>query len=188
MQAFIPAMGEQYQTGRNYDHGPGQHTAVSVLSPYIRRRLVTELEVVAAALAAHGPDAAKTYIEEVIWRGYFKGWLERRPLPAQTKIRSIKTQYIVALAPEGATSSTGAQIALPNREACTEIEVAMHEIHKIETALEPRFQEHFVNASAIPNAVEPFPILKLIVTLLDVNHNTGGEGCCRRRRRKPSAE
>ena len=91
MQAFIPAMGEQYQTWHNYDHGPGQHTAVSVLSPYIRRRLVTEQQVVTAALAAHGPDAAKTYIEEVIWRGYFKGWLERRPLPAQTKIRIIKT-------------------------------------------------------------------------------------------------
>ena len=118
----------------------------------------------------------------------FLACLIASPLSAQTKIRSIKTQYIVAVAPEGVTSSTGAQIALPNREARTEIEVAVHEIHKIETALEPRFQEHFVNASAIPNAVEPFPILKLIVTLLDVNHNTGGEGCCRRRRRKPSAE
>jgi deoxyribodipyrimidine photo-lyase len=79
MQAFTPAMGRRYANGRNYDNGPGQHAAVSVLSPWIRRRLITEQEVVAAALAAHGPDAAEKFIQEVIWRGYFKGWLERRP-------------------------------------------------------------------------------------------------------------
>ena len=72
-------MGRRYTNGRNYDRGPGQHTAVSTLSPWVRRRLVTESEVVAAALAAHGPEAADKFIEEVIWRGYFKGWLERRP-------------------------------------------------------------------------------------------------------------
>jgi deoxyribodipyrimidine photo-lyase len=43
--------------GRNYDHGPGMHTTVSVLSPWIRRRLVTEADVVATVLAAHGLDA-----------------------------------------------------------------------------------------------------------------------------------
>ena len=48
----------------------------------------------------------------------------------------------------------------------------MHEIHKVETAIEPRFQEHFVNASAIPNAVDPFPELSQIVTLPDVSFNT----------------
>ena len=90
----------------------------------------------------------------------------------------------------GNAAGTGARIALLNRDARTEVEATVHDIHKIETALEPRFQEHFVNASAIPNAVEPFPILKSIVTLPDVNHNTGGggEGGGRRRRRKPSAE
>ncbi|MFN3663646.1 FAD-binding domain-containing protein [Yoonia sp.] len=79
MQAFVPAMGKRYANGRNYDHGPGAHKAVSRLSPYIRRRLVTEAEVVQAAIAAHGPDTAEKFIDEIIWRGYFKGWLERRP-------------------------------------------------------------------------------------------------------------
>ncbi len=79
LQAFTPAMGRRYANGRNYDYGPGKHTAVSVLSPWIRRRLVTEAEVVAAALAAHGPEAAEKFIQEVIWRSYFKGWMERRP-------------------------------------------------------------------------------------------------------------
>ena len=79
LHAFVPAMGRRYANGRNYDLGAGRHTAVSLLSPYIRRRLVTEQEVTAAALAAHGPEHAEKFVEEVIWRGYFKGWLERRP-------------------------------------------------------------------------------------------------------------
>jgi hypothetical protein len=45
LQAFVPAMGRRYANGRNHDHGPGNHAAVSVLSPCIRRRLVTEQEV-----------------------------------------------------------------------------------------------------------------------------------------------
>ena len=79
MAAFTPRMGRRYANGRNTDHGPGAHKAVSVLSPYVRRRLVTEQELVAAALAAHGPEDAEKFVQEVIWRGYFKGWLERRP-------------------------------------------------------------------------------------------------------------
>jgi uncharacterized 2Fe-2S/4Fe-4S cluster protein (DUF4445 family) len=41
----------------------------------------------------------------------------------------------------------------------------VRQIEKIETALEPRFQEHFVNAMAFPNKVEPFPHLAAAVTL-----------------------
>jgi uncharacterized 2Fe-2S/4Fe-4S cluster protein (DUF4445 family) len=85
----------------------------------------------------------------------------------------------------GNAAGTGARIALLNRDARAEIEDTVHKIHKIETAIEPRFQEHFVNASAIPNAVEPFPILNSIVTLPTATHNTGGgeDGGRRRRRR-----
>jgi deoxyribodipyrimidine photo-lyase len=79
LKAFTPAMGRRYANGRNYDLGAGRHTAVSLLSPYIRHRLVTEQEAISAALAAHGPEDAEKFVEEVIWRGYFKGWLERRP-------------------------------------------------------------------------------------------------------------
>lgn len=79
LAAFAPRMGRRYANGRNTDHGPGAHKAVSMLSPYIRRRLVLETDVVAAALAGHGPDDAEKFVQEVIWRGYFKGWLERRP-------------------------------------------------------------------------------------------------------------
>ena len=76
---FTPRMGRRYANGRNTDFGPGAHKAVSLLSPYVRRRLVLESELVAEALAAHGPEQAEKFVQEVIWRGYFKGWLERRP-------------------------------------------------------------------------------------------------------------
>ncbi|MEM6304249.1 MAG: FAD-binding domain-containing protein [Pseudomonadota bacterium] len=79
MQDFAPRMGRRYANGRNYDRGPGRHRDVSQLSPFVRRRLITEREVVAAALDAHGPENAEKFIQEVLWRGYFKGWLERRP-------------------------------------------------------------------------------------------------------------
>ncbi|MGY6411150.1 MAG: FAD-binding domain-containing protein [Alkalilacustris sp.] len=76
---FTPRMGRRYAAGRNHDRGPGAHRDVSGLSPWLRRRMVLEQEAVAAALAAHGPEQAEKFIQEVIWRGYFKGWLERRP-------------------------------------------------------------------------------------------------------------
>ena len=89
----------------------------------------------------------------------------------------------------GNAAGTGARIALLNTDARGEIETIVRAIHKIETAIEPRFQEHFVNASAIPNAVEPFPILNSIVTLPTATFNTGGggndaDGSGRRRRRR----
>jgi|TARA_B110000259_G_scaffold85345_1_gene99486 deoxyribodipyrimidine photo-lyase len=79
LQEFIPNMGTHYENKRNYDYGLNKHKAVSTLSFYICRRLITEKEVVCASVTAHGPDVSKKFIEEVIWRGYFKGWLERRP-------------------------------------------------------------------------------------------------------------
>lgn len=79
MAAFTPRMGRRYANGRNTDNGPGAPQAVSLLSPYVRRRLVLEQDLVAAALATHGPEEAEKFIQEVIWRGYFKGWLEHRP-------------------------------------------------------------------------------------------------------------
>jgi deoxyribodipyrimidine photo-lyase len=79
MAAFRPRMGRAYATGRNTDPGPGRVQAVSALSPWLRHRLVLEDELVAAALADHGPAAAEKFVQEVVWRGYFKGWLELRP-------------------------------------------------------------------------------------------------------------
>ena len=76
---FVPAAGRLYDAGRNTDAGPDRPGAVSRLSPYLRHRLITEHEVVAHVLARHNLDAAGKFIQEVLWRTYWKGWLEMRP-------------------------------------------------------------------------------------------------------------
>jgi deoxyribodipyrimidine photo-lyase len=91
LEDFVPAMGRRYANGRNYDHGAGKHKSVSQLSPYIRRRLITETEVLAAALNAHGAEEAEKFIDEVIWRGYFKGWLERRPQVWNSYVQGVNS-------------------------------------------------------------------------------------------------
>ncbi|MDE3028029.1 MAG: DUF4445 domain-containing protein, partial [Paracoccaceae bacterium] len=85
----------------------------------------------------------------------------------------------------GNAAGTGARIALCSNAARTEIERVVREIHKVETAIEPRFQEHFVAANAIPHATAPFPELAKIVTLPDVSFNAAGAvGADGRRRRR----
>jgi deoxyribodipyrimidine photo-lyase len=76
---FAPRAGEAYARGRNTDPGPANRGAVSRLSPYLRRRMITEREVVEAVLAHHDLAGADKFIQEVLWRTYWKGWLEQRP-------------------------------------------------------------------------------------------------------------
>jgi len=54
LAGFLPAAGRAYAEGRNLDPGPGEPTAVSRLSPYLRHRVITEAEVVDAVLQTHG--------------------------------------------------------------------------------------------------------------------------------------
>jgi len=65
----------------------------------------------------------------------------------------------------GNAAGTGARMALLNRDYRREIEDTVTAIEKIETALEPKFQEHFVNAMALPNKVDAFPELAKAVKL-----------------------
>ncbi|MBK5927835.1 FAD-binding domain-containing protein [Rhodobaculum claviforme] len=74
---FVPQAGRAYAARRNHDLEGHPH--VSGLSPWIRHRLVTEAEVIAATLGKHSADAAEKFIQEVFWRSYWKGWLELRP-------------------------------------------------------------------------------------------------------------
>ena len=76
---FTPRMGRDYAAGRNADPGPGTRRDVSELSPHLRHRLITEEEVLRAALAQHTPSAAFKFVQEVFWRSYWKGYLELRP-------------------------------------------------------------------------------------------------------------
>ncbi len=84
----------------------------------------------------------------------------------------------------GNAAGTGARIALCDISARARIETEVKRIEKIETAIEPRFQEHFVAANAIPHATAPFAELGKVVTLPDLSFNTGPGGETGRRRRR----
>ena len=86
----------------------------------------------------------------------------------------------------GNAAGTGALMALLNRDHRREIEKTVARIEKIETALEPHFQQLFVNAMALPNKVDAFPELAKVVALPErkvLADDGGGEGGGRRRRR-----
>ncbi|MEG3155550.1 FAD-binding domain-containing protein [Sphingomonas sp. RB1R13] len=80
LTAFVPNAGLRYAETRNFDHGPLDRSNVSLLSPYLRYRLITEAEVVEAVLSEHSAKAAEKFLQEVLWRTYWKGWLELRPV------------------------------------------------------------------------------------------------------------
>jgi uncharacterized 2Fe-2S/4Fe-4S cluster protein (DUF4445 family) len=82
----------------------------------------------------------------------------------------------------GNAAGTGARIALLNRAARAEIEGVVRRVEKIETALEPRFQEHFVGAMGIPHATEPSDRLAEVVELPAPRRSTANEDRPRRRR------
>jgi deoxyribodipyrimidine photo-lyase len=79
LAAFTPLMGAAYAARRNYDAGPGAHQGVSGMSPWLAHRLLTEEEVIAAAIATHGATNAEKFVQEILWRTYWKGGLEQRP-------------------------------------------------------------------------------------------------------------
>lgn len=75
---FVPHAGTEYTRDRNHDTGPFR-TNVSSLSPYLRHRILTEREVVSAVLEQHRLGACEKFVQEVLWRTYWKGWLEQNP-------------------------------------------------------------------------------------------------------------
>ena len=79
LAAFLPKAGTSYTRNRNFDLGAGQHKHVSQLSAYIKRRIITEEDVLKKVLSAHSLNEAGKFIDEIFWRTYFKGWLESRP-------------------------------------------------------------------------------------------------------------
>ncbi len=76
----------------------------------------------------------------------------------------------------GNAAGAGARIALCSVAARREVERAVRSIQKVETAVEPKFQEHFINASALPHATDGFPELAKSVKLGTRLFRRGGTG------------
>jgi uncharacterized 2Fe-2S/4Fe-4S cluster protein (DUF4445 family) len=85
----------------------------------------------------------------------------------------------------GNAAGTGARIALLNTKGRDEIEQVVRRIEKIETAVEPLFQHHFVEAMAIPHKSAAYPNLSQTVSLpVRKTVQAPDDGSDRRRRRR----
>ncbi len=84
----------------------------------------------------------------------------------------------------GNAAGTGARIALLNRGARREIEAVVRDIEKVETAIEPKFQEHFVDAMAIPHATDSYTKLRKVINLPEMVKPEDVENDRQRRRRR----
>ena len=88
----------------------------------------------------------------------------------------------------GNAAGTGARIALLDGSARAEIEDVVRRVEKIETAVEPRFQELFVGAMAIPHDTDPYERLRAAVSLPPRRVADASEGRTRRRRPQPDPQ
>ncbi len=79
----------EYSKLRNFDFGPEKRSNISCLSPYITHGIINEQEVVQKALSKFSFSKNEKFIQEVLWRTYWKGWLELRP--------NVWTDYLVEL-------------------------------------------------------------------------------------------
>ena len=84
----------------------------------------------------------------------------------------------------GNAAGTGARIALLNSPSRNVIESLVKNIEKIETALEPKFQDYFVDAMAFPNKTDAFPNLFSVVVRPEPKMVAENSGTGRKRRRR----
>ncbi len=108
LEAFVPRAGRTYAAERNHDLDGHPH--VSGLSLWLRHRALTEAEVAAAVLDRHAPSTAGKFLSEILWRTYFKGWLERRP--------GIWSGYLDGLSAARDRLATEAGLRVRWEEAC----------------------------------------------------------------------
>ena len=86
----------EYSKLRNFDFGPDKRSNISCLSPYITHGVINELEVIDKSLKKFSFAKNEKFIQEVLWRVYWKGWLELRPnvwLDYLTELRELREKY-----------------------------------------------------------------------------------------------
>ena len=86
---FVEENLAEYSKLRNFDFGPEKRTNVSCLSPYITHGVINEREIIKKSLSKFSFSKNEKFIQEVLWRTYWKGWLELRP--------NVWTDYVAEL-------------------------------------------------------------------------------------------
>ena len=93
---FIDNNLSEYAKLRNFDYGPEKRDNVSCLSPYITNGVISELEVIKSSLKKSSYIKIEKFIQEVLWRIYWKGWLELRPkvwMDFLNQLKALKEKY-----------------------------------------------------------------------------------------------
>ena len=86
---FVENNLSEYSKLRNFDCGPENRSNISCLSPYITHGIISEKEVINKSLSKFSFSKNEKFIQEVLWRTYWKGWLELRP--------NVWTDYLIEL-------------------------------------------------------------------------------------------
>jgi len=117
-------------------------------------------------------------VERIILAGAFGSHISVKHAMVLGMIPDCDLQKVVSA---GNAAGSGARIALCNIQSRQGIENVVLKILKVETAIDPNFQEHFVNANAIPHAIDEFPNLTKAVNLPQTHFNRSGS---RKRKRQ----
>ena len=94
---FIEQNLTDYSKLRNFDFGPSNRSNISCLSPYITHGVINELEVINKSLKKFSFAKNEKFIQEVLWRVYWKGWLELRPnvwTDYLNELKKIREEFI----------------------------------------------------------------------------------------------
>ena len=78
LENFVENNLGEYSTLRNFDFGPNKRSNTSCLSPYITHGVINEKEVIRKSLDKFSFSKNEKFIQEVLWRTYWKGWMELR--------------------------------------------------------------------------------------------------------------
>ena len=79
-ESYLPNTGSYYRDNRNYSYDLiNNRNTTSLLSPYIRYRLLSEEDIIKKTLSINSFTKTEKFIQEIYWRTYWKGWLEHRP-------------------------------------------------------------------------------------------------------------
>ncbi|WP_157016143.1 ASKHA domain-containing protein [Mesorhizobium xinjiangense] len=168
------------QTGRTYSY---------LLHDGAQRILVTQNDVRAIQLAKAALYAGikllmekqgVDHVDTICFAGAFGSYIDPKYAMVLGLIPDCDLNEVKAV---GNAAGTGALMALLNRDHRREIERTVRRINKIETALESKFQQHFVDAMAIPNKVDAFPKLSEVVDLPARKTTETADGLAAPRRR-----
>ena len=128
--------------------------------------------------------AEVTSVDKIRLAGAFGSHIDSKHAMTLGLIPDCKLDNVASA---GNAAGTGARIALLNVQARREIEIVVRSIEKIETAIEPKFQEYFVGAMAFPHKSDDFTELFKMVTRPPARTTPEDSGGGKRRRRRQAA-